>query len=559
MGNLRRGALRCSLLVLLAGAGALSSGCGGSSGTATGPAVTYTVGGTVSGLGAGTQLVLIDNGQDALRVSASGAFTFATRLAAGSRYTVAVQSQPSGLACAVSNGSGVVAAAPVASVRVACAASVFTVGGAVSGVSGPGLVLSNGTTAVSVSANAGSFSLPGSFASGARYDVIVKAHPPGRSCSVTHGSGVVGTANVSNIVVACVPGAQAVLHAFPDASADGATPYGSLLRGSDGALYGLTFSGGANGLGTAFRLDPDGSETVLHAFGAGGDGANPHGSLLQASDGNFYGVTAFGGDYGHGVVFVLTPAGDESVLHSFGSGAGAQDPYGTLLRASDGNFYGTSLHGGANGLGAVFMIRPDGSELVLHSFGAGNDGQMPAGSLVAGSDGNLYGMTAAGGAFGGGVIFVMTLQGSETVLHAFGSGGDGAEPTGTPILAGDGSFYALTRAGGSHGKGTAIRFDSDGSETVLVSLGAGSDGAGPGGDLLQASDGNFYALTSAGGTNGAGAVLQITPAGAEAVLYSFGGGAQGEAPFGSLIEGPDATLYGMTSGARAGGTAFRID
>ena len=92
-----------------------------------------------------------------------------------------------------------------------------------------------------------------------------------------------------------------------------------------------------------------------------------------------------------------------------------------------------------------------------------------------------------------------------------------------------------------------------------MSFGAGNDGASPGGDLLQASDGNFYALTSAGGSNGDGAVLQISPAGAESVLYSFGGGADGQAPFGSLIEGPDATLYGMTSGARAGGTAFRID
>ncbi|HEY7995935.1 MAG TPA: choice-of-anchor tandem repeat GloVer-containing protein [Steroidobacteraceae bacterium] len=559
MGNLNRGASRRSLPVLLAGACALFSGCGGSSGTAAGPPDTYSVGGTVSGLGTGTQLALLDNGQDALMVSASGAFTFSTRLAAGSRYTVAVQRQPRGFSCAVSNGSGVVGAAPVASVRVACGASVFTVGGVVSGLDGTGLVLANGSTVVAVPANAGSFSLPGSFASGASYDVIVTAHPPGHRCSITQGSGVVGTANVSNIMVACVPGAESVLHAFPDASADGATPYGTLLRGSDGALYGLTFSGGANGLGTAFRIAADGTETVLHAFGAGSDGANPHGSLLQASDGNFYGVTAFGGDYGHGVVFELTPAGDESVLHSFGSGAGAQDPYGTLLQASDGNFYGTSLHGGAHGLGAVFMIRPDGSELVLHSFGAGNDGQTPAGSLVLGSDGNLYGMSTAGGGFGYGVIFVMTLQGAETVLHSFGSGGDGASPTGTPILASGGSFYALTSAGGSNGRGAAIRFSSDGSETVLVSFGAGNDGASPGGDLLQASDGNFYALASAGGSNGAGAVLQISPAGAESVLYSFGGGADGQAPFGSLIEGPDAALYGMTSGARAGGTAFRID
>ncbi|HYM27087.1 MAG TPA: hypothetical protein VET66_02980, partial [Steroidobacteraceae bacterium] len=215
MGNLRRGALRLTLPVLLAGACAPISGCGGSAAAATSATVTYTVGGTVSGLGAGTQLALLDNGQDALMVSSSGAFTFPTRLAAGSRYAVAVQRQPSGFSCAVSNGSGIVGAAPVASVRVACGPSVFTVGGVVSGLSGSGLVLADGSTVVAVSATAAGFRLPGSFASGASYDVIVKAHPPGHSCSVTHGSGVVGSANVGNIVVACVPGAESVLHVFP--------------------------------------------------------------------------------------------------------------------------------------------------------------------------------------------------------------------------------------------------------------------------------------------------------------------------------------------------------
>ncbi len=80
------------------------------------------------------------------------------------------------------------------------------------------------------------------------------------------------------------------------------------------------------------------------------------------------------------------------------------------------------MYGGAYGLGAVFMIRPDGSELVIHSFGSGADGQNPSGSLIQGSDGNLYGMTSGGGDYGGGIVFSMTLQGAETILHSLGSG-----------------------------------------------------------------------------------------------------------------------------------------
>ena len=561
MGTRRHSALRRSLVPIACAASALAAGCGGSSssGAAISPPVTYAVGGMVAGLGSGAQVALSDNGQDVLLVQRSGAFTFGTRLAAGAHYLIAVQTQPAGMNCTVANGSGTMLAAPVSNVMVACSASVFTVGGTVSGVTTSGLVLANGTTSLMVAANASTFRLPAAFASGAAYDVTIKAHPPGRSCSVAQGSGVVGSANVSDVSVACVPGAESVLHAFPAAVGDGSTPYGSLLRASDGSLYGLTYAGGANDLGVAFRVAPDGSESVLHSFGAGADGANPHGRLIQGSDGNLYGLTSAGGDYGHGVAFMLTPSGAETVLHSFGTGAGAQDPYGSLLQGSDGNFYGMSMHGGANGLGSVFMLRPDGSELVIYSFSAGGDGQTPHGSLIQANDGRLYGMTTSGGAYGNGTAFSVTLQGAETVLHSFGASGDGATPSGGLVQASDGNFYALTSAGGANGLSAAVRIGADGTEMVLASFGAGHDGANPSGTLLMASDGNFYALASGGGANGAGAVLQLAPGGAHSVLYSFGGGADGAAPSGSLIEGPDATLYGMTSGDRAGGTVFQID
>ncbi len=221
-----------------------------------------------------------------------------------------------------------------------------------------------------------------------------------------------------------------------------------------------------------------------------------------------------------------------------------------------------SSAGGAYGLGAVFVIHPDGSELVIHSFGLNADGQTPSGSLVQGTDGRLYGMTSAGGDYGRGVVFSMALDGTgATVLHSFGSGADGSIPAGSLIQASDGYFYGLTQSGGTNGGGAVIKLDAAGNETVLVSLGSGSDGAAPRGDLLQGSDGNLYALTGSGGDNGLGAVLQVSLSGTESVLYSFAGGADGQTPTGALIEGTDGTLYGTTSDARAGagGTVFQIN
>ena len=258
---------------------------------------------------------------------------------------------------------------------------------------------------------------------------------------------------------------------------------------------------------------------------------------------------------------MISSSGAESVLHSFGSGAGASYPYGSLIQASDGSFYGMSMYGGAYGLGAVFVIHADGSELVIHSFGSAADGDTLSGSLIQGSDGNLYGMTSAGGDYGAGTVFSMTLQGAETILHSLGSGADGANPAGSLLQASDGNFYGMTQFGGANGAGALIKVSAAGDESVLVSLGGAGDGANPCGDLLQGSDGNLYALSSNGGASGDGAVLQFTLAGAEAVLYSFHGGADGQGPAGALIEAPDGTLYGMTSGTRvgAGGTVFQID
>jgi hypothetical protein len=168
-------------------------------------AATFTIGGTVSGLASSTSVTLLDNGTGALVVTANGAFTFATKLASGATYNVTVSVQPTGETCTVTGGSGTVSTANVTTVKVACAAAAtFTIGGTVSGLASSTsmTLLDNGTDSLVVSAN-GKFTFATALATGASYSVTVSAQPTGQSCTVTGGSGTVGTANVTTVKVAC--------------------------------------------------------------------------------------------------------------------------------------------------------------------------------------------------------------------------------------------------------------------------------------------------------------------------------------------------------------------
>jgi uncharacterized repeat protein (TIGR03803 family) len=200
--------------------------------------------------------------------------------------------------------------------------------------------------------------------------------------------------------------------------------------------------------------------TILHNFSDGsvandGIGQDGSGSLIQASDGNFYGMCDDGGAADGGVIFQTTPSGTVTILHSFGDGSVANDgvsPFGGLIQAFNGNFYGTTTEGGAGSEGVIFQMTPSGTVTILHSFGDGsvaNDGVGldGSGSLIQASDGNFYGMCDAGGSASHGVIFQMTPSGVVTILHSFGDGGvanDGESPFGSLIQASDGSFYGIT-------------------------------------------------------------------------------------------------------------------
>jgi uncharacterized repeat protein (TIGR03803 family) len=360
---------------------------------------------------------------------------------------------------------------------------------------------------------------------------------------------------------------KTILYSFNGGS-DGAKPEFNLIADKAGSLYGATTAGGGSaecffsdsiGCGAIFKLAPDGTESVVYAFQGGSDGAEPF-DIIWGSRGNILGTTAVGGanvrgGAGCGTVFRLAPNGTKRVLHAFLDGSDGCHPAG-LIRDRAGNLYGVTGDGGGTGCdtgcGTVFKIASRGTYSVLYRFAGDSDGFQPFG-LIADESGNLYGTTVAGGGLGCpggggcGTIFKLTPGGIETVLYAFGGGNDGAEPITTIIADKAGNFYGMTYRGGVGscistvtGCGTVFKFAPDGTETILYSFLGGNDGALPGGRLIEDYKGNLYGTTSEGGgsnacsdihgTRGCGIIFELAQNGTESVLYSFQGANDGAAP-----------------------------
>jgi uncharacterized repeat protein (TIGR03803 family) len=318
-----------------------------------------------------------------------------------------------------------------------------------------------------------------------------------------------------------------VLYAFKGRS-DGAYPDSRLIEDSAGNLYGTTGDDADNG--TAFKLTPDGTKTKLHTFtGKGGDGFLPLGGLIEDEAGNLYGTTQYGGTggtYGDGTVFEIAPDGTETVVYSFCSQGDCIDganPSAGLLSDKARNLYGTTVYGGGtgcddgSGCGTVFELAPDGTETVLHAFTGGRDGAAPLASLLRDKTGNFYGTTSVGG-------------GGDCKVGAFESG-----------------------------CGTVFELAVDGTETVLYAFAGGSDGSyPPQAGLIQDKAGNLYGTTAQGGGggcspyNGCGTVFKLALDGTETVLYAFNGGSDGAVPLAGLIQDKAGNLYGTTAGG--GGT-----
>lgn len=324
---------------------------------------------------------------------------------------------------------------------------------------------------------------------------------------------------------------------------DGYGPNGVLVLANDGNFYGTTEYGGANqnkqvcrldydnSCGTIFKLTPTGTLTALYSFCSQAncaDGAEPFAGLVQGTDGNFYGTTNVGGAassspycdvFGCGTVFKISPAGKLTTLYSFCSdgGKGCSDgdfPASGLVEGLDGNFYGTTPHGGTlgcnTGCGTVFKITPGGDLTTIHTFCAQNsncpDGSLPAGGLVLASDGNFYGTTFFGGPHDDGTVFRITATGQLTTIYYFeclqGYNRDcpeGASPDATLIQATDGNLYGTTQVGGN-GLGTIFGITLSGTLTNLHSF-QKFDGQTPTASVVQATTGVLYGVAQFGGPN----------------------------------------------------------
>jgi uncharacterized repeat protein (TIGR03803 family) len=273
-----------------------------------------------------------------------------------------------------------------------------------------------------------------------------------------------------------------------------------------------------------FKITPNGTLTTLYSFCSQSnctDGEYPYAGLVQATNGDLYGTTSGGGAYGPGTVFKITPSGTLTTLYSFCPHSGCTDgtdPLAGLVQASNGDLYGTTLGGGANGnLGTVFKITPSGTLTTLHSFCSGQctDGFYPEAGLIQATNGDLYGTTNQG-IFSDGAIFRITPGGTLTTVYGFCSQSgctDGRSPEAGLIQATDGSFYGTTGGGGANDYGSVFRITPSGTLTTLYSFCSQSgcvDGENPSAGLVQGTNGDFYGTTYGGGANGDGTVFSLS-------------------------------------------------
>jgi uncharacterized repeat protein (TIGR03803 family) len=407
----------------------------------------------------------------------------------------------------------------------------------------------------------------------------------------------------------CAASAEKVLYNFSNSA--GYQPKGGLVADAGGNLYGTTFSGGTGtcmfgspSCGTVFELSPLAGGgwryKTIHNFGNSKDGEYPEAGLITDGAGNLYGTTSSGGTHGYGTVFELSPATggswSEKLLHSFNvGGTDGFTPAASLVMDGSGNIYGTTQLGGTgtctngsvSGCGVVFELSAGTgggwTETILHNFqNDGIDGTGPVGALLFDGSGNIYGATGGGGpydvppSYEGGVAFELTPAGggvwTETILHSFGNGSDGADPLAGLIFDTHGNLYGTSWAGGTRNLGTVFELSPAGggtwTETLLASFGGDDNvgGASPEAGLIFDTAGDLFGTTTGGGvsTDRSGTAFELKPGGGgswtRAVLHSFGVGTDGADPSSGLIS-LSGKLYGMTAlgGTNGLGTVFALE
>jgi uncharacterized repeat protein (TIGR03803 family) len=315
------------------------------------------------------------------------------------------------------------------------------------------------------------------------------------------------------------------------------------------------------------------TEKILHSFGEGADGFYPRAALISDGLGNLYSTTLGGGAYGAGTVFELIPKSggwSEKILHSFGTNdKDGQGSLSGLIFDARGNLYGTTAAGGAYGMGTVFELsRMCGGwqEKILYSFKSnGNDGNNPYAGLLVDASGNLYGTTQLGGAYDSGTVFELTPNSggwSEKILHTFGNGIDGQNPYDALIFDGAGNLYGTTLAGGRYNWGTVFELEPkpDGWAEKILYYFTGTNGGYSYAGLVFDTAGNLYGTTGVGGSFGGGTAFELTHESTgwiEKTLHNFNSDGQ---PLDGLILDAAGNIYGTTvnGGPFQGGSVFEL-
>lgn len=506
----------CAALLLLTLAGCGGGGSNPSSSVSSpGPDIGYAIGGTLTGLESGGQVTLTNNGADPLTLTANGSFTFSADVATGASYKVTVDSQPNDQYCAVSSGSGVMSGSPVIGVQVTCSANervlytfaggndgMFPVGGLIMDSAGDlfGTTVAGGDSIIgdpNCSNGCGTvFELSPNGSGGYSESILYRFTGTGDGSNPAsalvmdsegnlYGTTQWGGSDTYGTVFELVPNGgggytESILYSFTGGS-DGNEPHARLLIDGAGNLYGTTYYGGVisgpdcgTGCGTVFELSHGSggyTESILYRFTDSPDGAFPQGGLIRDSAGNLYGTTSLGGvsncEAGCGTVFELSKSGGaytEAILLRFTGNADDNWPFAGLTEDGAGNLYGSTVGSGCPGpCGTVYeLARATGgayTESILYSFTGGNDGSEPFGAAILDRSGNLYGATNGGTSTQDGTVYEITHSGginSESTLHTFSGGTDGARSYSRLVMDNAGNLYGTTKYGGSSNNGVVF-------------------------------------------------------------------------------------------------------
>lgn len=320
---------------------------------------------------------------------------------------------------------------------------------------------------------------------------------------------------------------------------------------------------------------------VIYSFAGEEDGEYCDTDVAVDAQGNLYGTSVLGGEFGGGTVWELSPVGGgwvHTVLYSFTGGADGGEPYKGVTLDSAGNLYGTAVTGGAGscegGCGVTYKLTKSGNtwtQRVIHSFSGGADGSGPGSRIALDKRGNVYGMTPTGGADGLGTIYQLRPKPNGNfglrVIHTFTGGADGSSGSAGKLVLRGGHIYGAATSGGTNGSGAVFELTptsvGEWDLKTLYSFQGVPDGVFPYGALLFDSAGNIFGTTYYGGTAGLGAIYKLTPTVAgewtETVLYSFQSGTDGNSSISNLVSDAAGNLYGTTSeGGLGSGTIFEL-